>query len=455
MNKSLNYVIAACITSLMLVWPVMFTIGLRYSLAGLLILTTFFWWYTNRKEINPLFKQPPVLISSALLGLLSLWFVIQALWVVPDAHWVWRELRSQWLKDIIFWILGLTLGIGSVIQKTQGKYWWLLAVVSGLLGIVFFNVGAAVLIWIQTGQMPTFFGGATGSRTLESYVNNMLLAFLMGDLLARDRAKEFLPWKASITIVLIAICLVNTVFIGTRHGWIGVGMLTVSGFMIYYIQGWRRVGKKGLFLMPLVLVLLAFGAWTTWKTDHRWVTLKETLPIAWDIDTHKAWIDHNKHPFPTLPNGQVVDASNYERPAWIHAGLRMVANRPFGAGFSRHAFGHEIARLYPDSESASGMHAHSSIIDLAVGGGIPAVLLWTAFVFTLIWCGGVAYFRHGSGAGLLLVFLTSGFFGRSLLDSVMRDHSMEQYIFIVAFLLPMVSWDLCHGKSLSSLKTDS
>lgn len=447
MNKSLNYVIAVCITSLMLVWPVMFTIALRYGLAGLLCLSTFVWWHKNYRDINPLFKQPPVLLASSLLALLSLWFVIQAIWIVPEADWVWKELRGQWLKDLLFWVLGISLGVGALRQRTNGNNLWLLAMVFGLVGIVVTTAVQGIVVWIDTRQMPTFFNGITGSRTMASFVTNMLLAFLVGDLLTRHVGTSFLPWKKSITVVLIITCMLNALFIATRHGWLGIGMLAFSGVVIHYIKGWRRLGRKALWFLPALIVGLGVSGMISWKADSRWNTLKETLPIAWDIDTHKAWLDHEKYPWPTLANGQTVDSSNYERPAWIHVGLRIIAERPLGTGFSRHAFGHEIARLYPDGESSSGKHAHSSMIDLAIGGGIPAVVLWSVFIVALVCYGGSAFFRYGSGAGLVLVFLTSGFFGRSLLDSVMRDHSMEQFMFIVAFLLPIVSWDLHQGKA--------
>ena len=215
-------------------------------------------------------------------------------------------------------------------------------------------------------------------------------------------------------------------------------MLTFSGVIVHYINGWKKVGKKALIFLPVLLVLLVAGAWTSWKTDPRWNSLKETLPIAWDIDTNKAWLNAEKYPYPTLPNGQVADASNYERPAWIHAGLRLIANRPLGAGFSRHAFGHELARVYPESEPGTGGHSHSGMIDFAVAAGIPGVVLWMGFILTLITFGGIAYFRYGAAAGLVLVFLTSGFFGRSLLDSSMRDHMLEQFLFVAAFLLPTI-----------------
>lgn len=430
--------IALLLAGLTFVWPIEHTIALRYALGGLLLIATVLYWLPKRGEWIHHLQARPSVIACMFLGLLTLWFIVQGLFIAPEAHWVWQELRGQWAKDLLFWGLGLALGMGAALHKDvrQGQP-WLLSVLIGLAGIVLWNVFACLWLWLSTGHMPLMHS-VTGARATDSYVNNMLLAFLVGDLLARDRAQKFLPWGRSISIILVLFCVINTAFIGARNGWIGLGMLGFSGVVVHYINGWQKVGKKALIFLPVLLALLVAGAWTSWKTDPRWNSLKETLPIAWDIDTHKAWLNPAKYPYPTMANGQQVVDSNYERPAWIHAGLRLVVERPLGAGFSRHAFGHEVARHYPESEPSPGMHSHSGMIDFAVGAGVPGVILWLGFILTLITFGGIAYFRYGAAAGLVLLFLTSGFFGRSLLDSSMRDHMLEQFLFVAAFLLPVI-----------------
>lgn len=430
--------IAVLLAGLIFIWPIEHTIALRYTLGGFLLMTTVLWVWPQRRALMPGLKSRPVFLACLFLGALSVWFVAQALWVAPEAHWVWQELKGQWIKDLLFWSLGLMLGAGCLLQNGAIGRKWLLALLLGLTGIVLWNVFACLWLWLSTGNLPLMHS-VTGARATDSYVNNMLLAFLVGDLLARDREQKFLPWNRIVSIGLVAFCVINTAFIGARNGWIGLGMLAFSGVVVHYINGWQKVGKKALIFLPILLGLLIAGAWTSWKTDPRWNSLKDTLPIAWDIDTNKAWLNKDKYPYPLLPNGQQVDASNYERPAWIHAGLRLIVDRPLGAGFSRHAFGHELARLYPESGTLSGGHAHSGMIDFAVAAGVPGLLLWLGLVITLIGFGGIAYFRYGAAAGLVLVFLTSGFFGRSLLDSSMRDHMLEQFLFVSAFLLPVIS----------------
>lgn len=437
MTERLINLIAILLAGLIFIWPIEHTIALRYVLGAMLLIAAVFWLLPQSRNMMAELKSLPVSMTCLFLGALTLWFVAQSLWIAPEAHWVWQELKGQWIKDLMFWGLGLVLGAGCLQLNANVGRKWLLGLVVGLTGIVLWNIGTCLWLWIITGQMPVMHN-VTGAKATDSYVNNMLLAFLVGDLLARDRHEIFLPWAKTISIILVILCTMNTAFIGARNGWIGLGMLAFSGIVVHYINGWQKVGKKALIFLPVLISLVVVGAWTSWKTDPRWNSLKDTLPIAWDIDTHKAWLNKVKYPYPFLPNGQQVDESNYERPAWIHAGLRLVADRPLGAGFSRHAFGHELARLYPESEVSPGTHSHSGMIDFAVGAGIPGVILWLGFVVSLVCFGGIAYFRYGVAAGLVLVFLTSGFFGRSLLDSSMRDHMLEEFLFVSAFLLPTI-----------------
>ena len=303
MIQRLDNLVAILLAALIFVWPIEHTIALRYAIAGLLLIATIGWSLSQHRGWFSRGQSKPVMLACLFLGFLTLWFVAQALWIAPEAHWVWHELKGQWVKDLAFWILGLVLGIGCLQNDASVGRKWLFALVNGLAGIVLWNVMECIWLWISTGQMPLMHN-VTGAKATDSYVNNMLLAFLVGDLLARQRHQIFLPWHRIITILLIGCCVINTAVLGARNGWIGLGMLAVSGVVVHYINGWQRVGKKGLMFLPVLLILLVVGAWLSWKTDTRWNSLKETLPIAWDIDTNKAWLNKIKHPYPKLPNGQ-------------------------------------------------------------------------------------------------------------------------------------------------------
>lgn len=434
----LYYVIFVLIALLMFVWPIERTIALRYSVAALAFAVCVLFVYKNSIGIVQVLARRQVAIPNLLLLALTLWFLVQWLFIAKDPDGVISEIQGQWIKYLFFWVLGVFVAAiyESCAPKNRGIN-VLIAIVLGLVAIVLWNVFASLILWVESGNFPMMHS-VTGGRATDSYVNNALLAFLVGDFLARQSTGKLLPWGSKTSVFLLLCCVVNTCFIGARNGWIGLGLLAFSWLFIHYIIGRRNLGKKSLFLLPLMVALLLIAPFVSIKLDSRWNTLRATLPIAWDIDASKNWLNPKLYPPPVLSDGQVVDGSNYERPAWIHVGMRMVKNNPLGVGFSRHAFGQELARMYPESDPPA-IHSHSGIIDFAVGAGVPGLVLWLCFIVALVWSGSVAFFRYGGAAGIVLVFITTGFFGRSLLDSTMRDHMLEQFLFLAGFLVTVIS----------------
>ena len=139
-----------------------------------------------------------------------------------------------------------------------------------------------------------------------------------------------------------------------------------------------------------------------------------------------------------MNNGVAVDASAYTRVAFIHAGLRLIGERPLGVGYGRNAFVHALRENGSDAQVG---HAHSGWIDLGIGAGIPAVMLWLLFMGSLMVTGGVRYFRDQNPHGLWLLFLASGYLGRMVLDSVNRDHMLQMFLFLAGYLLVMSTRD--------------
>ncbi len=434
----LSYLLFALVGLLMFTWPISGTIAMRYSAAALALLFAALLIHKNKIRIAQILIVPQVALPCLLLLGLTGWFIAQWLFIAKDPDGVISEIQGQWIKCIMFWCLGIAVGaIYNTYSKECVRFNLLSAIVLGLAAIVLWNVCASLTQWAMSGNFPVMHS-VTGGKATDSYVNNTLLAFLVGDFLARNASKKLLPWGNKVSAPLVVCCIANTCFIGARNGWIGLGLLAFSGLVIHYVNGRHRLGKKSFLLLPVIVFLLMSAPFVSMKLDSRWNSLRATLPIAWDIDASKNWLNPKLYPPPVLPDGQVVDGSNYERPAWIHVGLRMVKNNPLGVGFSRHAFGQELARMYPESTPPA-IHSHSGMIDFAVSAGLPGLILWFVLVGSLVWFGSVVFFRQGSSAGLVLVFITTGFFGRSLLDSTMRDHMLEQFLFLAGFLATVVA----------------
>jgi len=78
--------------------------------------------------------------------------------------------------------------------------------------------------------------------------------------------------------------------------------------------------------------------------------------------------------------------------------------------------------------------SHSGWLDLAIGAGIPGVLLWCMFLASVAHIGLRRYRSDGSVYGLALLLVTVGFSIRMLVDSVNYDHVFQQFMFVTGLL---------------------
>jgi O-antigen ligase len=162
--------------------------------------------------------------------------------------------------------------------------------------------------------------------------------------------------------------------------------------------------------------------------------LAGTVSIAWDTEHYKAWQDNGRDGWPKLPSGERVDDSAYQRIAWLKEGLLLFKEHPYGIGFGRDAFGHGLKAKY----GQGGGHSHSGLLDMAIGLGIPGVLLWLVFFSSLASVAGRQYRANRNYAALLLLLLLTDYGARMVLDSVIRDHMLQQFMFLAGLAAVMM-----------------
>ncbi|MES2236943.1 MAG: O-antigen ligase family protein [Pseudomonadota bacterium] len=422
----------ALILGLLFTWSLPNVPALRYwllflSLLGVAKLTS--WqslppvWRANRRVLG-------------LLAAFTLWLVWQAVFISHQTLWALKELNSQWLNALLALGLGVllacssrekTLLSGATITTALIGVWVLQAVIA---------VGQSVTHWWLHGELLRGLVPLTGGKLEMSFILNMLLAALTVDLLFRAcHARRFLqlPWKA--VIGAAAISLTSLYLAGARNGAIGLLFLAVSASLLYSIHRVRHQGvRRGVLSGAMLLALVMSLAVISYQADKRWPAFMESTALGWDIDGQSAWRDIDHALLPVMKSGVAVDASAYTRVAFIHAGLRLIGELPLGVGYGRNAFVHALRETGSDAQVG---HAHSGWIDLGIGAGIPAVVLWLLFMGSLMVTGGVRYFRDQNPHGLWLLFLASGYLGRMVIDSVNRDHMLQMFLFLAGYLLVM------------------
>lgn len=397
------------------------TIALRYVILTLLLLLALGGWLKSGGAIRS--ALPVVQALLAFLGYALLHTCLLSWWPQISGH----ELYSQLLMGGLWFLAALWL-----FQCPRGLSIADLVILAGaVLATVEFCHGA--YLYFRTGQWP-FMDTYTMATKLEfSFFMNFVLGFIVAAFCFGGRSDfrhiTFLPrWFLVLVSVLILFVSLKA---GARNGMIGLVYLMLSMLFVFMVfEGFRVAWYKALSIVLLVVMIAASIGIYTIHQDPRSHAFVESAHAGWDYQSTKAWL--RTEPYPKMSTGEIVDASAYERIAWIHSGLDLIVAKPMGYGFSRNAF--SLALTETGHSNRVG-HSHSGFIDLGLGLGVPGILLWLVFCFLLLQVGLRAFTRRHDVLGLVLMLVTGGFVGRMILESINKDHMLHIFLFTVAALL--------------------
>lgn len=423
---------------LLFIWPIPHTISLR----ELLLVVSFGWfaYLAYRSGWREPMRSGVVRVLGGVYLLLSVWIVFVAIAVSEETTWSLGEIRGQWLKATIALVAGGLLG--AAIWKNHKMVRLALIVMSAVLLLHLLYVVYQVLGgWFPQSVLMKRVAGLTGGPDKSNYLTNMLIYFLFAEIFFRVVFQRRLLPVSNLLLTAISTSALFAVYVQTVRNGIAELAAVLGLFVILAIRESNRRRRRIIAISAIVLVGVAlFLGYLNARTDGRWRTFVETVPIALDIESNTGWIKEGM-PQPRLASGETVDWSNYSRIARIRAGLSLMAERPLGVGFGRNAFGHAVEKKYGIRTA----HSHSGIIDLGVGVGVLGVALWLVFLGTLLRLGYRGLRKSHSFPALVLLFLTTGYSFRMLVDSTIRDHMLQMFLFLAAFLAVIVANRL-HGR---------
>jgi hypothetical protein len=425
----LNYrlPLALCL-ALLFIWSVPGTIALRSLLLLSAAVVLLFTLSSREGRLAMRSSAAPLSIFAAL----SLWFLLQPLIVATDPARVFGELKGQWLPATIALMVGCGLGTAllqnaqrAVIQAMTG-----IALVFGTQAMI--AIGQSLWHWWQHGELLRQLVPLTGGKLEMSFVLNLLLAILTIDLFCRATARPPVTlMRLAGVFLLLLVALGSAYLAGARNGIIAIAFLSFSAISLFVFDQRRRLGVlRTAAAGVLVASALAGLSYVSYRADPRWQDFRETVALARMVEPGK-FPDPGSPQWPKLADGRAAEASAFTRVASIRMGVQLIADAPLGHGYGRNAFGHALREDYGSGRG----HAHSGWIDLGVGGGVPALLLWATLLGSLMWRGWRAFFDRGNAHGLLLFLLTTGYAGRMLLDSVNKDHMLQMFMFLAGLLL--------------------
>lgn len=452
-QKWLQRSVLLLVFALFVVWQVPGTIALRNSVFATLLVLTVLLSLTDQKfsTVKTLFIRPEWLV----LVLLTVWLEV-SLGFAVDPALSSKELIAQWLLPITYALMGTLLGglekqedpsAGKIIQYI---FWALLAQVT-------LHILLDLFYWIQTRKIPfrqapvlylpemvtVLAKGRSFSEVFSanfgdkfSYVNNSLAAFVVAEFAQRILLKKrWLPIGWPILICSTFAVLACTYLLQFRNGNVGLLLLFVFAALMIIVRmaGRLSFSKTASLAVGGVIVIFLMGS-ALYKSDTRWQTFIETVPVAWDTERNTSWRNVNLQ-YPSLASGKPIDGSAYLRFAWVKEGILLVGENPFGTGFNRNAFGDGIDRKYNLGGYFRGGHSHSGLIDFTIANGVFSLILWLVFLGVLFHAGWSAFKRGEVAVGLLLMFLVSGYMNRSIVDSNIRDHMLQQFMFMAMFII--------------------
>lgn len=446
--------ILSAVFLLCFVWPIPRVIALRNILTGSIMVLLFAICGTQVWRLNGIPKKPLLIILA-----LTAWIVLVIFAWGDRPALSFREVIGHWALPLLCGFIGLKIAsIAKTYAYTPERLATLVA--SGLLfGIVLHNL-FMLSYGLYIGQIPfrqaptmylpdMFYAIKNGqsilsvfnSSTLQqlSYTNNILAALLVAEVVQRVLVKrQFLMFSNRLLVFSIAMVFICSYTVGVRNGNAGLIALILFSSVFVLINLWKTVSKRIVVCLALAacVIIGAFGV-LAYKSDPRWQRVVETIPLAWDPQTGSEWRKQTTDSYPALKDGGKVEGSTYERLAFIKEGALLIMANPLGTGFHRNAFGYGVDEKYQMNGSKPAMHAHSGVIDFSIANGLPGILLWFFFLWTMFFAGWRA-FRASEDSptlnvapALMLVFLVSGFASRSFVDSVFQGYEIEQFMFLV------------------------
>lgn len=415
---------------LLFIFPIPHTITLRYIL--LLGALGLFGYLAIKRGGFGTFAR--LGLPMILFAALSIWIVFGSIFFSSDPGKSLAEVQSQWLMAFLALTAGAAAGVAVEDYRSMQQRLLHAVVFVFLIHILIIDILA---LWdVVTSDAPALRAhGLTDGPDKASYLTSTLLAFILSELFIRFTSnRSTLTLRTLPLLMMLTLVFVSLYAESVRNAvltLIVTGMALVALYLGNDYHKNARLWTYAMVAMGLFVTIVAsLAIAATMQRETSWNHISKTVSVAWDTKTHKAWLDEKKYTLPKLPDGGAVEASAYIRVAWMKEGFLLVIDHPLGIGFDRNAFGRGLVMKYGEG----GGHSHSGVLDLAIGTGVPGILLWFAFLVSLA---RVALWHiHGprAFAALALLLIVLDYSTRMFLDSTIKDHMLQQFMLVTGLL---------------------
>ena len=377
--------------SLLAIWPLPNTIALRQLLlvAGALVATTI---VRSSKSALRSAENWNIWVFFSFFIWLGFHYIVLS----SNREDQWHELKSDWARALLASLIGLSLGLMVRSTKTDQRGRLLIGVfIAGLAGTVAIYLARYLIEVARTGQAihTDFYMVPYLGKTPLVVFGSMLLCGLFSKLSTDLSAQEKKVWHP--LSVLVIVCVgVTYYFSNTKNGFI-VFILIFLFYAFRLVRARKRGWTPEKWVGALIFLALVGFLEVHIDTNPAWLNFYADIKAGHDIEHNQNWKNAAQYPLPINDQGEIANASTYERSAWATAGAILVQEHPLGYGLINHSFGALALQKWSDFYKPIGKYrhaSHSAWLDFTLGFGIPGL----ALVMLPLW---VAFYRASGQTG--------------------------------------------------------
>jgi len=410
MNLILSNLLYFLIGILVLVWPMPHTIAIRNIDIVLIFVVSLLNFLKYKQKYFIFSKREKIILES--LGLFMIWSIIIS---------IFSEFRNYCFNELKAFINLILLGSSAyfIINSNIDYKKVFLIIFSVMMIFPMYHTLYSLHFYLLNHHLPFRSYGLTVGLDEINFMMPYILTFFSVEIIFRFlNKKSLIPISNSLFSLLLMIVLFSLLVQAKRNGIVSITFMIIS--IIFFIKLVSHQLSKRIIIFSIMGVIIGGSLiFFNIKEDKRW----NKLFLAYNVVFIKNDMSFLKG---KTPYG--LGASNYERLIYFREGFRLIKDNPLGYGYGRTIFGKVISKKY---NIHTATHAHSGIIDLGVEVGIIGLLLWSICIFSLIYLGFKQFIEYQSYFGLFIVYLSTSFYFRMFLDSVNKDHMLQQFVFFI------------------------
>jgi len=433
-RTTVAWISLACTVALIPLWSIPHTMAARNilffcSLVGVVFSSLYWNIYKGRLNI---------------FILLCCYLVFQILLFSTDITEAIKNFRSEWLRFILCFILGL--GIALVICKCRIKKVLL------WLGIFFtipliIHLVQIIYVWSAVGKFPLGYLGLYSMHGDLAYTS--LASIILLSVYLHFQASRFREYF--LTFILLAICLISPAVTKSRGG-VLFGILGLSLIALVSFLGPRNIRSMQASMTKVVFIACLLGL-----TSFSIYILSAADPLRWNgfmnrvhyglvsassslaISCHSGASPEDADLTSSDPaklsfkQAEVLNLAEGDGARVIGAisGMKLALENPMGINQSRQAFQTALIKYCGYTPKTMLSHSHNGLVNAALAIGIPGVCILLTLYFNLLRTG---LKNIPNPYALTLVFWVLIWVIRALFDATLQDQMLEIQAFILALL---------------------